>query len=45
MEKAPFVPARCPFLCLSLALLKHQKKLIERGAHLTVTLIGQRDCA
>ncbi|MGL5264907.1 MAG: hypothetical protein ACRC9E_01520 [Plesiomonas shigelloides] len=45
MEKAPAVPVRRPFFFLSLALLKHQKKLIERGAHLTVPLIGQRDCA
>ncbi|WP_156121037.1 hypothetical protein [Plesiomonas sp. ZOR0011] len=45
MEKAPAMP----YLRLSLrplsAFLKHQKKLIGRGAHLAVPLIGKRDCA
>ena len=45
LEKAPAVPARYLSLRRLSALLKHQKKLIGRGAHLAVPLIGQRDCA
>ncbi|MGL5666578.1 MAG: hypothetical protein ACRDD9_10680, partial [Shewanella sp.] len=45
LEKAPAVPVLYLSLRCFSALLKHQKKkLIGRGAHLAVPLIGQRDC-
>lgn len=44
LEKAPAVPALYLSLRRLSALPKHQKKLIGRGAHLAVPLIGQRDC-
>lgn len=45
LEKAPVVPSLRLSLRFFSALPKHQKKLIGRGAHLSVPLIGQRDCA
>lgn len=45
LEKAPAVPVLTLSLRRLSALPKHQKKLIGRGAHLAVPLIGQRDCA
>jgi hypothetical protein len=44
-KKALAVPALSLSLRRLSALPKHQKKLIGRGAHLAVPLIGQRDCA
>ncbi|MDA1378535.1 hypothetical protein PCI56_00045 [Plesiomonas shigelloides subsp. oncorhynchi] len=43
MEKALAVPALSLFT-LFLSSSKTLKKLIGRGAHLAVPLIGQRDC-
>ncbi|MGL5727232.1 MAG: hypothetical protein ACRCYD_05190, partial [Plesiomonas sp.] len=45
LEKALAVPFPSLSLRRFSALLKHQKKLIGRGAHLASLLIGQRDCA
>ena len=44
LEKASAVPCLRLSLRRFSAFPKHQKKLIGRGAHLAVPLIGQRDC-
>ncbi|WP_218572284.1 hypothetical protein, partial [Plesiomonas shigelloides] len=44
LEKSTCRASTLPFLTLFLSSSKTLKKLIGRGAHLAVPLIGQRDC-
>ena len=44
LEKSTGCARPIPFLTPSLGSSKTSKKLIGRGAHLAVPLIGQRDC-
>ncbi|MEL6092844.1 hypothetical protein, partial [Plesiomonas shigelloides] len=45
LEKSILCAISSPFLMLLFGSSKTSKKLIGRGAHLAVPLIGQRDCA
>lgn len=45
LEKSTGCASLIPFLTPSFGSSKTSKKLIGRGAHLTVPLIGPRDCA